>query len=87
MQLSPDTVALFAVFFDFLLTFGEDLQSCRINHQMRTLMPAERFKTDVNRLCPLADTCVIRQYSGPLSEQKWNQENPVLPVGSAGIYV
>ncbi len=51
-------------FFDFLLTFTENLQSCGINHRMRDLMPGGRFKTDVNRLCPLADTCVIRQRSG-----------------------
>ncbi len=37
-----------------------DLQPGGINHQMRDFTPGERFETDINRLCALADTGVIR---------------------------
>ncbi len=60
MQLSPDTAAFFAVFFDFPFAFTEDIQPGGINHQMRDFTPGDRFKTDIDRLCPLADTGVIR---------------------------
>lgn len=48
MPLSPDTAAFFAVFFDFPLTFAEDLQSCGISHPVRAFMPGGRSETDVN---------------------------------------
>ena len=35
-----------------------DLQPGGINHQMRDFTPGERFETDINRLCALADTGV-----------------------------
>ncbi len=60
MQLSPYTTAFFAVFFDFPFAFTKDLQPGGINHQMRDFTPGERFETDINRLCALADTGVIR---------------------------
>ncbi|EFE23646.1 hypothetical protein EDWATA_01335 [Edwardsiella tarda ATCC 23685] len=60
MQFPSDTTAFFAIFFDFPLTFAEDFQPCGINHQMRYLTSGGCFKTDINRLCPLADTGVIR---------------------------
>lgn len=60
MQLSPDATTFFAVFFDFLLTFTEDLQPGGINHQMRDFTPGGRFKTDIHRLCPFADAAVVR---------------------------
>ena len=60
MQLPPDTTAFFAVLFNFPFAFTEDLQACRINHQMRDFTLGGRFKTDINRFCPLADTGVIR---------------------------
>ena len=37
-----------------------DLQPGGINHQMRDFTPGERFETDINRLCALADTGVIQ---------------------------
>ncbi len=60
MQLSPYTTAFFAVFFDFPFAFTKDLQPGGINHQMRDFTPGERFETDINRLCALTDTGVIR---------------------------
>ncbi len=60
MQLSPYTTAFLAMLFDFPLAFTKDLQPGGINHQMRDFTPGERFETDVNRLCPPADTAVIR---------------------------
>ena len=60
MQLPPDTTAFFAVFFDFPFAFTKDLQPGGINHQMRDFTSGERFETDINRLCALADTGVIR---------------------------
>ncbi|EMI38820.1 hypothetical protein MTE2_5493 [Klebsiella pneumoniae VA360] len=60
MQLSPYTTAFLAVFFDFPFAFTKDLQPGGINHQMRDFTPGERFETDINRLCALADTGVIR---------------------------
>ncbi len=60
MQLSPDTTAFFAVFFDFPFAFTKDLQPGGINHQMRDFTPGERFETDINRLYALTDTGVIR---------------------------
>ena len=60
MQLPPDTAAFFAMFSDFPFDFTEDLQPGGINHQMRDFTPGGRFKTDTDRLCPPADTGVIR---------------------------
>ena len=60
MQLTPDTAAFLAMLFDFPLAFTEDLQPGGINHQMRDFTSGERFETDINRLCALADTGVIR---------------------------
>lgn len=60
MQLSPDMAAFFAVFFDFPLAFTEDLQPGGINHRVRDFTPGGRFKTEIDRLCPPADTAVIR---------------------------
>ena len=70
MQFPPDTTAIFAALFDFPLTFTEDFKPCGINHQMRNFTPGGRFETDVNRLCPLADTGVIRTAQ---RDRKWNQ--------------
>ena len=56
MQFSPDTTALFAVLFDFPLTFTEGFQPCVINHQMRNFTPGGRLKltlTDFARLLTL----------------------------------
>ena len=56
MQFSPDTTALFAVLFDFPLTFTEGFQPCGINHQMRNFTPGGRLKltlTDFARLLTL----------------------------------
>ena len=53
MQFSPDTTALFAVLFDFPLTFSEGFQPCGINHQMRNFTPGGCLKltlTDFARL-------------------------------------
>ena len=53
MLLPPDTAAFFAVFFDFPLTFAEDLQFCGISHPVRVLMPGDVLKrtlTDRARL-------------------------------------
>ncbi len=60
MQLSPDTTALFAVLSDFPFAFTKDLQPGGINHQVCDFTPGGRFETDINRLCPLTDTGVIR---------------------------
>ncbi|OUH78863.1 Uncharacterised protein [Klebsiella pneumoniae] len=60
MQLSPDATTFFAVFFDFRLTFTEDLQSGGVNHQMRDFTPGGRFKADIHLLCPFADAAVVR---------------------------
>ncbi len=60
MQLTPDTTAFFAVFFDFPFASTKDLQPGGINHQMRDFAPGGRFETDINRLCPPADAGVIR---------------------------
>jgi hypothetical protein len=60
MQFSPDTTALFAVLFDFPLLLTEAFKAGGANNQMRNFTPGGRFKTDVNRLCPPADTGVIR---------------------------
>ena len=46
--------------FDFPFAFTKDLQPGGINHQMRDFTSGERFETDINRLCPLTDTGVIR---------------------------
>ena len=56
MQFSPDTTALFAVLFDFPLTFTEGFQPCGINHQMRNFTPDRCLKltlTDFARLLTL----------------------------------
>ena len=56
MQFSPDTTALFAVLFDFPLTFTEGFQPCGINHQMRNFTTDGRLKltlTDFARLLTL----------------------------------
>ena len=45
--------------FDFPLAFTEDLQPGGINYRVR-FHPGGRFETDINRLCPPADTAVIR---------------------------
>jgi hypothetical protein len=53
MQLSPDTTAFFAVFFDFPLTFTENFQPGGINHQMRDFTRVGALKltlTDFARL-------------------------------------
>lgn len=60
MQLSLDTTALFAVFFDFPFTFTKNLQPGGINHQMRDFTPGGSFETDIDRFRPFADTAVIR---------------------------
>ncbi len=38
----------------------EDLQPGGINYQVCDFTPGGRFETDINRLCPPADTAVIR---------------------------
>jgi hypothetical protein len=56
MQLSPDATTFFAVFFDFPLTFTEDLQPGGINHQMRDFTRVDALKltfTDFARLLTL----------------------------------
>ena len=60
MQLTPDTAAFLAMLFDFPLAFTEDLQPGGINYQVCDFTPGGRFETDINRLCPPADTAVIR---------------------------
>nr|APB62145.1 Conserved hypothetical protein in transposon Tn903 [Escherichia coli] len=45
---------------DFPLAFTEDLQPGGINYQVCDFTPGGRFETDINRLCPPADTAVIR---------------------------
>lgn len=40
--------------------FTEDLQPGGINYQVCDFTPGGRFETDINRLCPPADTAVIR---------------------------
>ncbi|BDE52299.1 hypothetical protein EEGS01_47580 (plasmid) [Escherichia coli] len=59
MQLTPDTAAFLAMLFDFPLAFTEDLQPGGINYQVCDFTPGGRFETDINRLCPPADTAVI----------------------------
>ncbi|BEC45851.1 hypothetical protein VEE53_13490 [Escherichia coli] len=49
-----------AMLFDFPLAFTEDLQPGGINYQVCDFTPGGRFETDINRLCPPADTAVIR---------------------------
>jgi hypothetical protein len=60
MQLTPDTAAFLAMLFDFPLAFTEDLQPGGINTRCAISPRVESFETDINRLCPLADTGVIR---------------------------
>ena len=60
MQLTPDTAAFPAMLSDFPLAFTEDLQPGGINYQVCDFTPGGRFETDINRLCPPADTAVIR---------------------------
>ena len=60
MQLTPDTAAFLAMLFDFPLSFTEDLQPGGINYQVCDFTPGGRFETDINLLCPPADTAVIR---------------------------
>ena len=60
MQLSLNTTALFAVLFDFLFAFTKDPQSGGINHQVCDFTPGGGFETDINQLCALTDTAVIR---------------------------
>ena len=60
MQLTPDTAAFLAMLFDFPFAFTKDLQPGGINHQVCDFTPGGRFETDINRLCPLTDTGVIR---------------------------
>lgn len=43
-----------------LLSTSEDLQPGGINYQVCDFTPGGRFETDINRLCPPADTAVIR---------------------------
>lgn len=83
MQFSPDSAALFAMLFDFPLTFAEDVQPGGINHQIRDFTPRGRFKTDVNRLCPLADTAVIRATRRSGHEKTLVASDP----GRPGIYL
>ncbi len=65
MQLTPDTAAFLAMLFDFPLAFTEDLQPGGINYQVCDFTPGGRFETDINRLCPPADTapCAARRVS------------------------
>lgn len=61
LVVSPDvsgTVSLHLI--DFPLAFTEDLQPGGINYQVCDFTPGGRFETDINRLCPPADTAVIR---------------------------
>lgn len=60
MQLPPDSTAFFAVLFDFPFPFTKDLQPDGINHQACDFTPGGCFETDINRLCPLTDSGVIR---------------------------
>ncbi len=55
--------------FDLPLAFTEDLQPGGINHQMCDFTPGGRFETDINRLCPPADTAVIRSVAERSSEK------------------
>ena len=48
------------MFFDFPFAFTKDLQPGGINYQVCDFTPGGRFETDINRLCALADTGVIR---------------------------
>jgi hypothetical protein len=76
MQLSPYTTAFFAVFFDFPFAFTKDLQPGGINHQMRDFTSGERFETDINRLCALADTGVIRAAQRNIHQCKMESIKP-----------
>ncbi len=58
MALPPGSTPFFALFFDFLLAFTEDIQPGGINHQIRDFTLGGRFDTD--RVCPPADAAVIR---------------------------
>ena len=76
MQLSPYTTAFFAVFFDFPFAFTKDLQPGGINHQMRDFTSGERFETDINRLCALADTGESGQRNGTFISVKMESIKP-----------
>ena len=73
MQLTPDTAAFLAMLFDFPLAFTEDLQPGGINYQVCDFTPGGRFETDINRLCPPADSCNPGSVAERSSEKKWNQ--------------
>lgn len=60
MLFLPDMTAFFALFFDAPLTSAKDRQPAGINHPLRYLTSDGRFKTDINRLSPLADMGVIQ---------------------------
>ena len=60
MLFLPDMAAFFALFFDAPLTSAKDRQPAGINHPQRDLTSDGCFKTDINRLCPLADMGVIQ---------------------------
>ena len=53
-----------------------DLQPGGINHQMRDFTPGERFETDINRLCALADTGVIRAAQRNIHQCKMESIKP-----------
>jgi hypothetical protein len=59
MQLTPDTAAFLAMLFDFPLAFTEDLQPGESITRC-AISPRVGVETDINRLCPPADTAVIR---------------------------
>ena len=62
--------------FDFPLAFTEDLQPGGINYQVCDFTPGGRFETDINRLCPPADTAVIGQRSGTFIREKMESIKP-----------
>jgi hypothetical protein len=67
--------------FDFPFAFTKDLQPGGINHQMRDFTSGERFETDINRLCALADTGVIRQRNGTFISVKMESIKPCAAQG------
>lgn len=48
------------IIIDIIVIISEDLQPGGINYQVCDFTPGGRFETDINRLCPPADTAVIR---------------------------
>lgn len=60
MKLAPYPASVSPMLPDFPFAFTEDLQPGGINHQMCDFTPGDRFKTDIDLLCPLAETGVIR---------------------------